>query len=314
MSSTEPNRTAPTGGGRVTVIGNPGLDTLVLLAEDVPDLSADGHFVRNVDTVGHAAAYVARNMGRLGHRTRILGAIGDDLAGRMVQEVLVDEGVDTLLLFADPAGTPRSVNLVSPGGGRTYLFDGGSHMTLVPPEDLVAAALEGPDLVVSALPNWGRAVVARARDLGLPVAVDLQDVRDVDDPYRSDFIAAADHLFASAAHLEDPEAAAAAWMGRGPARSVVFGMGSRGALLVERTDAGLHVSHQPAPDLDLPVVDTTGAGDALACGFLDGLLFRGLAPAASLHRGQVLARLVASAPGGAAGFDAGRLDSLTGRT
>jgi sugar/nucleoside kinase (ribokinase family) len=298
----------------VTVIGNPGLDTLVLLAEDVPDLSADGHFVRNVDTVGHAAAYVARNMGRLGHRTRILGAIGDDLAGRMVQEVLVDEGVDTLLLFADPAGTPRSVNLVSPGGGRTYLFDGGSHMTLVPPEDLVAAALDGPDLVVSALPNWGRAVVARARDLGLPVAVDLQDVRDVDDPYRSDFIAAADHLFASAAHLEDPEAAAAAWMGRGPARSVVFGMGSRGALLVERTDAGLHVSHQPAPDLDLPVVDTTGAGDALACGFLDGLLFRGLAPAASLHRGQVLARLVASAPGGAAGFDAGRLDSLTGRT
>ena len=62
--------------------------------------------------------------------------------------------------------------------------------------------------------------------------------------------------------------------------------------------------------LDLPVVDTTGAGDALAAGFLDGLLFSGLSGEASLHRGQVLARLVCSAPGAAAGFDRSSLASV----
>jgi sugar/nucleoside kinase (ribokinase family) len=75
MSLTErvPGRWHP---GRITVVGNPGLDTLVVLAEDDPDLAADGHFVRNVDTVGHAAAFTARAAARLGHDTRILGSTG----------------------------------------------------------------------------------------------------------------------------------------------------------------------------------------------------------------------------------------------
>ena len=313
MSSTEQVR--PPGPGRVAVVGNPGLDTLVLLPEDLPDLRADGHFTRNVDTVGHAAAFVARDLARLGHEVRILGAVGDDPAGRVVREVLVADGVDTGALFTDPTGTPRSVNLVAPDGRRTFFFDGGAHMTLAPPPDAVASALDGADLVLSALPNWGRGVVAGARERGITVAVDLQDVRDVADPYRRDFVAAADHLFASAAHVEDPIVAAGAWFATGPACTVVFGMGSRGALLVQRAtdDSVGAVHHQPPPDLDLPVLDTTGAGDALACGFLDGLLFRGMDGPASLHRGQVLARVAASDLGGAARFDAAMLDALTAR-
>ncbi len=205
--------------GRITVVGNPGLDTLVVLAEDDPDLEADGHFVRNVDTVGHAAAFTARACARLGHDTRILGSTGADVIGRLVRDVLAADGVDTSLMFDDPAGTARSVNFVRPDGRRTFFFDGGSHMTLRPPEPSVQAALSGAQLVLSSLPNWARDVVARARALGVPVAVDLQDVRDPADPYRADFIAAADVLFASAAHLDDPVAAATPGSLRGPRRS-----------------------------------------------------------------------------------------------
>lgn len=310
MSSTDP--APPHRRATIAVIGNPGLDTLVLLAEELPDLRADGHFTRNVDTVGHAPAFVARDLARLGHEVRLLGAVGDDPAGRAVREVLSDEGVDTGTLFTDPTGTPRSVNLVTPDGRRTYFFDGGGHMTLSPPAEAVATALADADLVVSALPNWGRHVVAEAHSRGLVVAVDLQDVRDVADPYRRDFIAAADHLFASAAHLPDPIDAARTWFSLGPARTVVFGMGAAGALLVLRSGDGSlgRVVRQRPPDLDLPVVDTTGAGDALACGFLDGLVLRGLDPERSLHRGQVLARIAASDLGGAASFDAAGLDAL----
>ncbi len=66
MSSTDSRAPGPPH-GHITVVGNPGLDTLVVLAEDHPDLEADGHFVRNVDTVGHAAAFTARACARLGH-------------------------------------------------------------------------------------------------------------------------------------------------------------------------------------------------------------------------------------------------------
>jgi sugar/nucleoside kinase (ribokinase family) len=186
-------------------------------------------------------------------------------------------------------------------------------MTLHPPEASVQAALAGTDLVLSSLPNWGRDVVARARALGRPVAVDLQDVRDPADPYRADFIASADYLFASAAHLEDPVAAAEAWFAAGPAQVVVFGMGARGALLVQRGEAGdPQVAAASAPASALPIVDTTGAGDSLATGFLDGLLFGRLSPLEALHRGQVLARIVASELGGDAPFDRARLDALAG--
>ena len=130
------------------------------------------------------------------------------------------------------------------------------------------------------------------------MAVDLQDVRDPADPYRADFIAAADYLFASAAHLDDPVAAAEAWFAAGPASHVVFGMGPRGAMVVQRGRAGRPARHaRPPPDLDLPIVDTTGAGDSLATGFLDGLLFGGLSVDEALHRGQVLARIVCQRAG-----------------
>jgi sugar/nucleoside kinase (ribokinase family) len=294
----------------VTVVGNPGLDTLVLVGEDEPDLRADGHFVRNVDTVGHAAAFTARALARLGHRVRVLGSVGGDAMGRMVTDVLAADGVDTSLLFTDPAGTARSVNLVFPDGRRTFFYDGGSHMTLQPPDELVVEALAGADLVVASLPNWARAVLPRARTAGIPVAVDLQDARMLDDPYRADFVSHADHLFASGAHLPDPASAACRWLGAGPAQQVVLGMGPRGALLAQRRDdADPDVVLQPPAPSDLPILDTTGCGDSLAVGFLDGLLAVGLDPASSLRRGQALARIVASATGNDAPFDRQTLDS-----
>jgi sugar/nucleoside kinase (ribokinase family) len=287
------------------------MDTLVMLGEESPDLTADGHFVHTVDTPGHAAAYTARMCARLGHRTRLLGSVGDDAMGGHLREVLAADGVDCSLLFTDPAGTGRSVNLITPSGRRIFFYDGGSHMTLTPPEDLVDRALAGTDLLLASLPNWARTVVARARAASIPVAVDLQDVRDIADPYRADFVAHADHLFASAAHIADPVAAATAWFAAGPARSVVFGMGPRGAMLVQRrTDGSPEVMHQPPPPLDLSVVDTTGAGDALATGFLDGLLFLGQRPEHALHRGQVLARIVASGLGGSVPVDRAALDAM----
>jgi sugar/nucleoside kinase (ribokinase family) len=281
--------------GLVVVIGNPTLDTLVLLPGEEPDLAADGHFTHNVDTVGGSSGYCARGADALGHQVRLLGCLGADPAGRAVREVLVGEGIDCTAVFPDPSGTARSVNLVTRSGRRIFFYDGASHMTVQVPPELVTSTLDGADLVLCSLANWSREVLPAVRAAGIPLAVDLQDVRDPSDSYRADFIAAADYLFASAAHLSDPLGAARTWLDHGPARLVVLGMGPRGALLVPRRGAQLWA---PPPHSDLPIVDTTGSGDGLAVGFLDGLVFAHLDPEAALERGQRWARLTASAVGG----------------
>lgn len=301
---------------RITVVGHPGLDTLVFLPSAEIDLSADGYFTRNVDTVGGAAAYTARGLAALGHDVRLLGALGTDPAGAAISAALRAAGV-RLDTFPDPAGSTRSVNLVHPDGRRTFFFDGGSHLTLEPPTDLVGQAVAGAELVFSSLANWSRHVVAAARAGGVRVAVDLQDVRAADDPYRRDFVMAADHLFASAAHLPDPVAAARQWLRAGPAATVVIGLGAAGALLITRAETGtdVHVLHQPIPRSELPIIDTTGAGDSLACGFLDGLLFAGLTAESALRRGQLLARITSSQVGGdalATRDDLRNLEATTG--
>jgi len=63
-------------------------------------------------------------------------------------------------------------------------------------------------------------------------------------------------------------------------------MGARGCALGTRK--GMRTF--PAVDLPEPVVDTNGAGDSLAVGFLTSHVLQGLSLEASLLRGQLAAR------------------------
>lgn len=291
------------------VVGNAGLDTLVFIDSDSVDLSMDSQFTRNIDVVGQAGAYSSRGFARLGRRTRFLGALADDAAGRMVREALEGDGVDISAVFEDPAGTARSVNLIPRDGSRRAFYDGRGHMTLEPPMTAAAAAVAGARLIHVHLANWARLVLPLSQRVApdAVVSVDLQDVREVTDPYRADFVAAADVLFLSAANLADPVGAAEALLERsGRAGIAVVGLGREGALTV----TPLGREHHPIPDLDLPVVDTNGAGDGLATGFLDAYALDGTTVAEAVLRGQLAARWTCAQVGGGDLIDRPRLRQL----
>ncbi len=93
------------------------------------------------------------------------------------------------LVFTDPHGTARSVNLMTPDGRRRAFYDGRGHLTQVVPDGLVPLALQDVPLAHVHLANWARGTLLPS--IGT-IAVDLQDVRDIDDEYRADFVAAAD--------------------------------------------------------------------------------------------------------------------------
>jgi sugar/nucleoside kinase (ribokinase family) len=267
------------------VIGNAGIDTNVYLLGDAIEWTVEANFTENIDYIGQAGGYAARGYAALGRRIAFIGHVGDDVAGRHIRDVFAQDGIDTRTVWIDPAGTQRSVNIMFRDGSRKNFYDGKGHMGMEPDLGRCEAAMVGARLAHVSIPNWARHMLPLARRQGLIVACDLQDLVSLDDPYRADFIAAADILFCSAVNHE-PAGLAAALLARRRELTVVLGMGRRGAGLA--TSEGFRVF--PPPALDLPVVDTNGAGDGLAVGFLTSYVLEGRNLEESVLRGQLAAR------------------------
>lgn len=279
----------------VVVVGSIGVDTNVYLPGPAIEFGVEANFTTNLDTVGQAGGFSARGFARLGFRTAFVGSVGDDPLGRFVLDELRRDGIDTSSAFLDPAGTCRSVNLVTPDGRRKNFYDGKGHMTLAP--DLAAAdrRLAGAGLAHFHLANWARRLLPAARRHGVRVACDLQDAISPGDPYRDDFVRAADVLFVSAANLRDLEGYLRALPEGTEGRAVVVGMGERGCALF----AGGKLRRFPPVELPDPVVDTNGAGDGLAVGFLASYVLDRYSLEESVLRGQIAARYACSRKGSA---------------
>lgn len=271
---------------KAVVVGNIGIDTNVYFPGDKIDFSVEANFTTNIDMIGQAGGYASRGYTRLGVSTSFIGYVGADHNGEFIRHTLEKEKIDTTALFIDPAGTSRSINLLYKNGQRKNCYDGKSHMTLHPPLSVCEQVFSGASLAHFNIPNWARELLPIARDKGSKIACDIQDVVDVNDPYRLDFVRAADFLFFSAANYDDPSPLIRVYLALNPALVVICGMGARGCTLGTSQD----IRHFPAIELDLPVVDTNGAGDSLAVGFLTSHVLEGLPLEESILRGQIVAR------------------------
>ena len=89
-------------------------------------------------------------------------------------------------------------------------------MTLEPDLKKCRSNLKGAKLAYFSIPNWGRKLLPIAKELGLIITCDIQDVTILDDPYRQDFIRFSDILFFSAANQKDPADLIEALLARKP--------------------------------------------------------------------------------------------------
>lgn len=270
----------------VVVVGNAGIDSSVYLHGAEIDFEVETNFSENLDNVGQAGGYSARGFAQLGKRTAFIGYVGDDHNGRFIREEFERDGIDTTALFVDPAGTGRSVNFMYRDGRRKNFYDGKGHMGLEPDLELCQSVLAASKLVHFSIPNWARQLLPIARELGLTIACDIQDVVSIDDPYRQDFVDHADILFFSATNREDPTGLINEFMKDKPGRIVISGMGARGCAM--GTDKGIEFF--PAVEMEAPVIDTNGAGDGLAVGFLSSFMLDNFSLSDSIFRGQIAAR------------------------
>lgn len=215
----------------------------------------------------------------LGARVAYLGTVAEDSLGDIFADDIARAGVhfpSARLSGADARGTARCMILVAPDGSRTmntYLGACTAFTEAQVDEDIVRASaiiyLEGYLFDDPAAKAAFRKAARIARQAGRRVALSISDPFCAD-RHRADFralLADVDILFANELEAEslfrtDFEGAVravaslpVAVLTRGPLGSVILSAGERIEI----------------PALPTEVVDTTGAGDAYAAGFLAGL-------------------------------------------
>jgi acarbose 7IV-phosphotransferase len=270
----------------VAVIGNVGIDTNAYFYGADVDFSREANFTENIDYIGQAGGYASRGYAQLGKRTAFVGYVGDDFSGCFIREEFTRDGIDLSGLFIDPAGTSRSLNFMYRDGRRKNFYDGKSHMTLQPDRAICRWILSEAKLVHFNIPNWARQLLPIAKEQGIKIACDIQDVVTLRDGYREDFIEYADFIFFSAANQPNPAPLIEELLNWKPNLIVVAGMGAQGCALGTRDG----VRYFAPVQMDIPVIDTNGAGDGLAVGFLSSYVLDGYSLDDSIRRGQIAAR------------------------
>lgn len=248
---------------------------------------------------GGSAANTVAGIAALGGRCGFIGQVADDQLGQVFAHDIRAAGIrfDTAPRAGQPT-TARCLIFVTPDGQRTMnTFLGASQF-------LPAAALDRGMIADAAILYlegylWDpeepraamRAAIEVARAAGRRVAFTLSDTfciaRHGDDFRRLIADGQVDILFANAAELaaltgtEDFEAGVAVLAAQVP--TLVVTRGAEGACAVQRGERA-DVPAQPIAR----VVDTTGAGDLFAAGFLHGQA-QGRSLAASLTLGAICA-------------------------
>jgi D-beta-D-heptose 7-phosphate kinase / D-beta-D-heptose 1-phosphate adenosyltransferase len=298
MSSAAP-APAPLLSPKIIVIGDVMLDryfdgTVDRISPEapVPVLNVKRSFSR-----AGGAANVAVNVAAMGGGTTLIGAIGNDLAGRQLHELLEADGVvcDSLLAVDSLPTTVKTRllaghNQVARFDEESFLDDSAVRAAFV---SRITAAMQSAQLVLISDYVKGvcdetvcRAAIVAAQARGIPVIVDSKNHdyskfrgASVITPNRNEAMAAAGFAIRQP---EDGLRAAAIIRERFGIRTVVVTLGEQGMVFVAEGESDV------IPTQARQVYDVTGAGDSVVAA-LSVALGRGM----SIRRACLLANVAA---------------------
>jgi sulfofructose kinase len=217
--------------------------------------------------VGTALAAVAR----LGARAGYLGVLGDDMEGRWLRDLFVQEGVDVSRLRLEAgSGTNRCLLLVHQAtGGRAILCQPRVETARLTLDDADRSYIQAARVLHLDGQFLPAAVQAArwAREAGVKVCFDGNHPRSGLEELLPlvDWLVVAEPFPTAYTGRPDLEDAARSLLALGPA-AVVVTQGERGCQAWKADD------QWQIPACPVQVIDTTGAGDAFHGGFIYGML------------------------------------------
>jgi|WetSurMetagenome_2_1015567.scaffolds.fasta_scaffold144555_1 sulfofructose kinase len=207
-------------------------------------------------------------LARLGFKAALIGAIGDDLPGKLVIEELKREKVDTSQILIKKRATALACGWIEKKNGRRTIvlhrdiFVNPANINLKKLGKPKIIHLDGRDLsACMKLARWGR-------NHHIPIVFDIGSMRNDISP----ILPLVDHLVVSAdfalpyTKTKKPLDAIRK-LSRVTPGTIVVTSGTKGSLGYDRND-GL----ASAPAFKVNTIDTTGAGDVYHGAYIAGLL------------------------------------------
>ena len=226
-------------------------------------------------SLGGSAGNTIRAMARLGCDVGFIGKVGTDKTGDFFIQALENLGIEPFI-FRGKERSGRCVSLISPDGERTMVTFLGAALELSAAE-VTPAIFEGYDcLYIEGYLVQDHDMILRAIELakeaGLQICLDMASYNIVEQDH--DFFSLLINKYVDIVFANEEEAKA--FTGKEPEEALdviakmcsiaIVKLGARGSLIRKGTEE-VYV-HAVTVDR---VIDTTGAGDYFAAGFLYGL-------------------------------------------
>ena len=255
--------------------------------------------------VGGEAVNEAIAASKLGMKTAILCALGNDGAGEMVRDALRRYGVDTGLAAESPQ-TPVTTMFVNDDGSRKSITNQ-AHRYNFHPETYAARFTDARALILGSLfrapfddPEIIRQVLTAARDAGQLTVADtklpnfrflkLEDIRD--SLPLIDYITPNEDEAKYFTGETEPEKMAEVFLGYG-VKNVIVKLGAKGCYLRNAKE------EYRLPACQIHAVDATGAGDNFIAAFTTEIL-RGAGNRDALRFANACGAICTTAVGAAA--------------
>jgi ribokinase len=268
---------------RVICAGHVNWD-VTLSVDRLPEADGEARITDQRQAGGGSASNVAVALAGLDCQPSLLGSVGGDEHGLLARRELEASGVETHLQEATELPTAVKYLLVDQAGQVAVLGNKGANEAYEA-TDLPTDTITGADQLhlTSQRPETATALARRGTEAGVTVSVDPG--RRLGDRSYDKMLEFADWCFLNEREANiaaDSECLAAV-------DRVVTKLGSGGARVDTSTETQRH------PGFAVEAVDTTGAGDAFAAGFIAGMNAKD--PAHGLAVGNACGALAAETMG-----------------